>query len=96
MPTTASVAHHLRPSHRHPSRTRIRVPREVVEQVASRVRLLPQVSDVQARPSTGSILVQHQNSLDDLIAKLEAEGICDVIGLPDEASDALAACLPLG
>lgn len=88
------VIHHL-PRHRHHgSRTRIKVSRSAVEKLARHIHNYPEVTCVETNDVTGSILVHHQNSLDDLIAQLEAEGITDVLGLPEGVSEVLAGLGP--
>jgi hypothetical protein len=90
----ASIAHHLPQHGEHLSRTRIKVQRDAVENVMRHLKCHPRVKSVNSNPTTGSLLVHHQGSLDDLIAKMEAEGICEMVGLPDSASDTLAALGP--
>jgi hypothetical protein len=90
----ASIAHHLPQHGAHLSRTRIKVPREAIENVLRHLERHPKVKSVDGNPTTGSVLVHHQGSLDDLIAEMEAAGICEMAGLPDSASDILAALGP--
>lgn len=88
------VAHHLPRRRHHTFRTRLKVPRDAVEKIARHIHSYPEVTYVETNQTTGSILIHHQNDLHDLIAKLEAEGICELTGLPEDASDVLASLGP--
>ena len=88
------VAHHLPHRHHHAARTRLRVPRDAADRIATKIRQFSDVTHVEANDTTGSILVHHQGNLDHLIAQLEAEGICTLTGLPEPASEVLAAFGP--
>ena len=88
------VAHHLPRRHHHTARTRLKVPRGAAHTIATQIQQFSDVTHVEANDTTGSVLVHHQGNLDDLIAQLEAEGICTLTGLPEPASEVLAAFGP--
>jgi hypothetical protein len=88
------VAHHLPRRHHHAARTRLKVPPGAAHRMAAKIHQFSDVTNVEANDTTGSVLVHHQSNLDDLIAHLEAEGICTLTGLPEPASEVLAAFGP--
>src|ERR1700760_972417 len=88
------VAHHLPHRHHHAARTRLKVPRGAAQRIATKIHQLSDVIHVEANDATGSVLVHHQGALDDLVAQLEAKGICTLTGFPEPASEGLAALGP--
>jgi hypothetical protein len=90
----ARIAHHLPRRKHQAARTRLRVSPKAVHKVADRIHQLSDVTCVETNETTGSILVHHQNSMQDLIATLEAQGICELTGLPEPASELLAGLGP--
>jgi hypothetical protein len=94
MPMSMQVSHHLPGRHHHAARTRLKVARGYAHKVAAQIHQLSNVTRVEANETTGSVLVQHQDDLDELIAQIEAKGICTLTGLPEPAGEVLASFGP--
>ena len=89
------VVHHLSHSKHHAGRTRIRVPPDEATHVREQLLAYPAARRVVADPATGSVVIRHDSSLDDLICYVEAKGIVKLIGLPEGAEETLAGLGPV-
>jgi heavy-metal-associated domain-containing protein len=74
------------PVHHIPGRARLRVPARrgdvaFFEEVGGRLRRLPNVTRVETRPTTGSILVYHSGALDQLIEAAFGSDLADLVEL---------------
>lgn len=89
------VIHHLSHSKHRAGRTRIRVPPDQAAHIRERLLAYPAARRVVADPATGSVVVHHASSLDDLICYVEAKGIVKLIGLPEGAEETLVGLGPV-
>lgn len=92
---TPHVKHCVHVAHHTPGRTRLRLAPEHIFELATRIgeSKIPAT----AYPTYRSVVVGHDLQLGDLLAQLEAYGICEAFDLPDAAEPALASLgwLPL-
>jgi len=81
------IVHHV--VNNRTSRTRIKVPKRAAKTIAQHLKGMAGVKRLSVNDATGSITVNHDSDLDDLICEIEAEGICALTGLPEGAGSFL-------
>jgi hypothetical protein len=84
MGVAVRVVHHVQDQHDKRAWTHIKVPIAFAEQMMDELARYPAISSIEVRRSSGSVMVRHQYSLDELLDRLKRTG-CDPRTVDSEA-----------